>query len=49
MQAPVDHLIDCLDARKQTVATIRDARRSFAAAMAAYDAARLGRPVDIPA
>jgi predicted dehydrogenase len=47
MQAPVDHIIDCLDAGRQTVATIRDARRSFGAAMAAYDSARLGKEIEI--
>ncbi len=46
-QSPIDHLIACLDEGKQTVGTIEDARRSFVAAMAAYDAARQGRPVNV--
>jgi predicted dehydrogenase len=42
---PMNHLIDCLDNQRPTIATIDDARRSFVAAMAAYEAARTGRPV----
>jgi predicted dehydrogenase len=41
----LDHLIECLDAGRQTIGTIQDARQSFVAAMAAYDAARAGRPI----
>ena len=43
----LDHLLDCLAAGKPTLASIGDAHKAFVAAMAAYDAARLGRAVDI--
>jgi predicted dehydrogenase len=46
---PLTHLIDCLENNRTPVATIRDARQSFVAAMAAYDAAREGRPVHLQA
>ena len=46
-QAPIDHLVACLESGQQTIGTIEDARRSFVAAMAAYDAARLGQAVKI--
>ena len=46
---PLAHLIDCLESGTPTVANIRDARESFVAAMAAYESARSGRPVDIAA
>ena len=46
---PLTHLIDCLENNRTPIATIRDARQSFAAAMAAYDAAREGRPVHLQA
>jgi len=36
----LDHLLDCLEDRAEPIATIRDARASFAAAMAAYESAR---------
>jgi predicted dehydrogenase len=42
---PLNHLIDCLEGRTTLVATIEDARRSFAAAMAAYRSARERRAV----
>ena len=42
---PLAHLIDCLDTDRQPVATIREAREAFAVAMAAYESARLARPV----
>ncbi len=42
---PLDHLIGCLDRKQPPIATLRDARVSFAAAMAAYQSAREGRPV----
>lgn len=42
---PLDHLIDCLENDKQPIATIREARKSFIAAMAAYESVRAGRPV----
>jgi scyllo-inositol 2-dehydrogenase (NAD+) len=38
--APLDHLIDCLETGRTPIATIHDARASFAMAMAAYQAAR---------
>ena len=45
--APLDHLIACLDRGQQTVGTIEDAYRSFVPAMAAYDAARMGKAVPV--
>ena len=42
---PLNHLIDCLEDNRQPVATIREARRSLAVALAAYQSAREGRPV----
>lgn len=42
---PLNHLIDSLNAGRPPVATIQDARKAFVVAMAAYDAARSGRPV----
>jgi predicted dehydrogenase len=42
---PLDHLIDCVEHGRQPTATVRDARQSFVAAMAAYRSAREGRPV----
>ena len=45
----LDHLIDCLEDRTAPIATIHDARISFAAAMAVYQAAATGRPVRLPA
>jgi predicted dehydrogenase len=36
----LDHLIDCLEDRATPIATIRDARASFEAAMAVYESAR---------
>jgi predicted dehydrogenase len=44
---PLGHLIDCLENGDAPVATIREAREAFAVAMAAYDSARLGRPVRV--
>jgi scyllo-inositol 2-dehydrogenase (NAD+) len=44
---PLAHLIDCLEHRRQPAATIYDARRSLVVALAAYDAARAGRPVQL--
>jgi predicted dehydrogenase len=46
-QSPLDHLIECLDHGRPTVAGIRDAQASFIAAMAAYDAARERKAVRI--
>ena len=44
---PLNHLIDCLENNRPTIATIEDARRSFIVAMAAYESARDGRPVTL--
>ena len=44
---PLGHLIDCLEQGRQPVATIDDARQSFAVAMAAYRSAREGRPIEL--
>ena len=45
--SPLNHLIDCLENGSQPAATIQDARRSFIVAMAAYESAREGRPVQV--
>jgi predicted dehydrogenase len=42
---PLSHLVDCLNHHRPPVASIRQARDAFAAAMAAYESARLGAPV----
>ncbi len=42
---PLDHLIECLEDGTKPVATVRDARRAFRTAMAAYDSARKGRRI----
>ena len=39
---PMAHLIDCLDQGRPPIASIREARDAFAAAMAAYESARTG-------
>jgi predicted dehydrogenase len=44
---PLNHLIDCLETKRPLIATIHDARKSFVVAMAAYEAARLGRSVTV--
>jgi predicted dehydrogenase len=44
---PLGHLVDCLNTGKEPVASVREAREAFAAALAAYEAARLGRAVNI--
>lgn len=44
---PLAYLIDCLESGRQPAATIRDARTSFGLAMAAYEAAREGRPIAV--
>jgi len=44
---PLNHLIECLEHKRPTVATIEDARRSFVVAMAAYESARAGHPVNL--
>jgi len=43
--AALDHLLDCVEQGKQPVPTIEDARVSLRTGLAAYEAARLGRPV----
>ena len=42
---PLDHLIDCIEKDRQSVASIQEARKSFRVALAAYEAAREGRPI----
>lgn len=44
---PLAHLIDCLEAGRPPLVTIHDARTSLAAALAAYQSAREGRPVRV--
>jgi predicted dehydrogenase len=43
----LDYLITCIEEQKQPVATIHEARKSFAVALAAYESARLGRAVKL--
>jgi hypothetical protein len=40
LPVPLDHLIDCLEHRRQPAATIQDARTSLIVALAAYQSAR---------
>jgi predicted dehydrogenase len=44
---PLNHLIHCLETRTRPAVTIRDARRSLRIALAAYDAARETRSIDL--
>jgi predicted dehydrogenase len=44
---PMNHLIDCLETGQPPAADIKEARKTFAAAMAAYESARLGRAVSV--
>jgi predicted dehydrogenase len=44
---PLHHLIDCLEHDKAPACTIREARTTFVTAMAAYQSAREGRPVQL--
>jgi predicted dehydrogenase len=44
---PLAHLVDCLESNRQPVATIQEARRSLAVALAAYQSAREGRSVHL--
>jgi predicted dehydrogenase len=44
---PLSHLVDCLESGQPTPASIREARKSFVVAMAAYESAREGRPVHL--
>jgi predicted dehydrogenase len=39
---PLNHLIDCLEHDRPPIATVHEARKSFAVAMAAYESARQG-------
>jgi predicted dehydrogenase len=45
--SPLSHLIHCIENQIPTVATIRDARSSFVAALAAYESARSGQRVQL--
>lgn len=45
--APLDHLIACLETGQTPIATVHDARASFAMAMAAYQSAREGRAMTL--
>jgi predicted dehydrogenase len=45
--SPLAHLIESLEAGRPPIADVEDARRSFVVAMAAYEAAREGRPVEL--
>ena len=44
---PLSHLIESLDQGRPPIASIREARDAFVAAMAAYESARLGKAVTI--
>jgi len=44
---PLTHLVDCLEQRRPPMATIQDARRSLAVALAAYESARERRTVHL--
>jgi predicted dehydrogenase len=44
---PMAHLIESLNTNTPPIASVREARTAFAAALAAYESARLGRPVDL--
>ncbi len=44
---PLDHLIECIEHNRQSAASIQEARASFRVALAAYEAAREGRPVSL--
>lgn len=44
---PLTHLIECLEHKRPPAATIEDGRRSFVVAMAAYESAREGRPINL--
>lgn len=44
---PLDHLIDCIETGRESPASIEEARRSFVVAMAAYESARRGAPVQL--
>ncbi|HLZ08018.1 MAG TPA: Gfo/Idh/MocA family oxidoreductase [Chloroflexota bacterium] len=42
---PMGHLIDCLDGGTAAVASIEDARAALAVGFAAYESARMGKPI----
>jgi predicted dehydrogenase len=42
---PLDHLVECLDSSRPSIASIQEARKSFVVAMAAYESARKRQPV----
>lgn len=44
----LDHLIECVENKRQSVASIQEARKTFAVALAAYASAREGRPIYLP-
>jgi len=44
---PLDHLIECVEHDRQSPASIQEARKSFRVALAAYQAAREGRPINL--
>lgn len=44
---PLGHLIECIEQRRQPIATIRDARTSLNMGLKAYEAARAGRPIQL--
>jgi predicted dehydrogenase len=44
---PISYLIECLENDQQPSVTIEEARKSFVVAMAAYESAREGRPVQL--
>src|SRR5215203_1328605 len=46
---PLGHLVDCLQSNTPPIASVREARAAFAAAMAAYESARTGRAVEVAA
>ena len=44
---PLDHLIECVENNRPSPASIQEARKSFRVALAAYQAAREGRPITL--
>ena len=44
---PLGHLVECLDSGTPPIASVREAREAFAAALAAYESAKRGQPVDL--
>jgi predicted dehydrogenase len=41
----LDHLIECVESSRPSAASIQEARKTLAVALAAYESARAGRPV----